>query len=106
MTDAEVICEFMEPKPTTPQPVGLYDESPGGWWTLHPDGWVPNCDSLDRLREVEARLTEEQWLRYVDALIDHMPEFPRKGEIIHASAEQKIAALAAVIRSNAEGARG
>ena len=52
-----------------------------------------------RLHEVEARLTDEQWLAYVDALIAAMPQkFPRKGEVIHATAEQKLRALAEVLR--------
>lgn len=109
LSDAEVICQWMEPKPKTI--CGSLEHTAAlrsiKWWIVKPRGahlgepvdWTPCLLGLDRLHEIEAKLSEEQWLNYVDALITLMPKFPRKGEIVHASAEQKIKALAAVLRA-------
>lgn len=113
LTDEEVICAFMEPKP----PDGAYPRalSDAGWWkvawsnALQKSQWLPNNDkaaSLDALWEVEERLTEEQWGQYcIRAQVDlydpawgnHPGGMDRP--IIHATAEQKIRALAAVLRT-------
>ncbi len=117
MTDAEVICQWMEPKPPD-QLTGQSGISEGGWWKRR---WSvrgqqfkhwPNddkTDSLDTLREVEAKLTDAQaakynsrldWVMREPNLIDRDDHHLTIAEtsIWHATAEQKIAALAAVLR--------
>ena len=89
--DAEVIRRWMQ---------GCYPWPAEGhlryWWTVDPL-------TLDALHEVEARLTDEQWKRYVPRFDAYstMPSsnwFTLSKPFLHATAEQKIAALAAVIR--------
>lgn len=109
MTDAEILCGFMEKRPEA----GPWSHRPwrslsrGGWWTASddrnpdtaPDVWFPVALTLDRLRLVEARLTDMQWLLYQTALSGDTPEDQvRWRDLIHASAEQKITALAAVLK--------
>jgi len=100
LSDEEVICGFMEPKP---EGSWMRDIQPT-WWYFStfdlPIGWhVVNLD-LEQLHEVEARLKDAQWRTYIDLIV------PVKGNIyeeckafIHASAAQKIKALAAVLRN-------
>lgn len=111
MTDVEVICNWMEPKLVNDKFSEEAWESvmaatldgnplpatPKGWW-----GWVcvyehgdkpelrPACLSLDRLWKAEERLSPGQRLNYSQKLISMWPW--------HATAEQKIKVLAAVIR--------
>jgi hypothetical protein len=112
LTDAEVICGFMEERPVKHSGVG--HDTP--WWYaanhfIDQDEteteYVPIFDAcaeiekLGRLREVEERLTELQWTHYKYCLTD--TSIRRHGcgltqFFIHASAEQKTQALAAVIR--------
>lgn len=113
MSDEEVICAWMEPRPETPAVRDwLTRYSDQLWWVLtdkpdgSPAGWLPGKLTLDRLRLVEERLTEEQWARYgelhflrAEALCGGRDDF-RKG-MLHASAAEKIRALAAVIRESA-----
>lgn len=112
MTDQEVICNWMEPRSN-----GLFDPgtvSLGGWWWANTQQQFEpfDVDSLDRLREVEARLSDEQWEVYLSHLWD-ISDGLRQSDydagrsqlshffsrfLAHASAEQKIAALAAALR--------
>lgn len=94
-SDEEVICEWMEPG----------REIPGNWmqyigWGR---GWRPCTLTLDRLHEVEARLTDEQWKPYIMKLLPWQSLNKLYVEqlfcLLHATAEQKIKALAAVIQS-------
>lgn len=102
LTDAEVICGWMEPKPVRIWPQDIPD---GHWWSaLWSTGtgwsWIPATLDLDALHEVEARLSEDEWWIYLGEL-----HVATKGvaayayrHLIHATAAQKIAALAAVLR--------
>lgn len=112
LTDEEVICEFMEAKPEAFLATGSQAHpSVGGWWRSDfrftspspNDGeyyWKPRKLTLDALHEVEARLTDEHWKEYCW-------RFQRGGmcswwenqrDFLHASAEQKIKALASILR--------
>ena len=105
LTDAEVISTFMEP---LPERHTRSRDSEGGWWRWigigqgsHWEVPVVGCFTLDRLREVEGRITELQWTKYEYELAD--ASIRRHGcaltqFFIHASADQKKQALAAVIR--------
>ena len=85
MTDEEVISKWM-------------NEQTGS------GNWFPQMLRLDTLHTVEARLSDEQWALYEN-------HFARKDkpnawystfryrDLLHATAEQKIKALAAVIRA-------
>ena len=104
----EIIATFMEPNPVSRT---RSRDSEGGWWRLigadrATAEWEVaffDCWTLDRLREVEARLTDEQWWSYekfvrdipYDQFIDNSIRCA-----LHASAEAKIVALAAVIGTN------
>lgn len=97
MTDATVICEWMESKPD-PQAMGGFD-----WWTLACGRsgmvWVAQRLTLDMLHLVEARLTDEQWRAYQLRLgYNFRSEKPYIRCMIHADAPTKIGALAAVLR--------
>jgi hypothetical protein len=118
MSDEEIICQFMEPRP---KPRGL--SVTATWWTTRtlltgtgPGGHFgsyqvaplieicPAGQRLGMLYEVEERLTGEQWCWYEAQLRRITGGTPR--QIIHASAAQKIKALAAVLRSSDGDARG
>lgn len=96
MTDEEVIASFMEPKPTWSS-----SDRNGEWWWCWDHRWHSCKLDLDALHEVEARLTNEQWDAYANLMMDpagiHHTRF-----LLHASAEQKIEALAAVLRPEVE----
>lgn len=110
MTDAEVICSFME---KTPRRVRYFDEhmSSATWWRrdivqnngqgiVYSD-WTPCELTLDALREVQRRLTDEQWHEYERGLRCVPFDGPVNSVtrvFIHATAEQKIRALAVVLR--------
>jgi hypothetical protein len=125
MTDAEVICAFMEPiskwtNAAKKQGIGPDGHRTWVWWEWRPmtDPFIfPKRLTLDRLREVQERLTDAQWESYEEQMtgqqvFDEMdgvyrsPKFPRGWSVerflLHASAEQKIAALAAVLRDASE----
>ncbi|MCE5309605.1 MAG: hypothetical protein LLG20_18370 [Acidobacteriales bacterium] len=113
MTDAEVICEFMEPRPTKRPNEYALGQCHRDWWAgTITERWAPVfevCDPIEylgRLHEVEAQLTEEQWLDYKCALLEgvphstwHMASFKAS---VHALADQKIRALAELIRAGKE----
>ena len=119
MTDAELICTFMEPhapKDGTGYPSGVLKKfSPEGWWRYSMVSclWkLPTLtvgsplESLGRLHLVEERLTERQWRDYQRLLTEPVwsssnPAVDGKA-MIHATAEQKIRALAAVLREQVE----
>jgi hypothetical protein len=105
MTNEEIICTFMEPRPEC-APIDICDESE--WWVAGQDKetlvlvWRPASLTLDRLREVEARLSEDRWreyARYMDSITGD--GLDRVQDLLHASAEQKIEFLAEVLRSGA-----
>ena len=101
-TDAEVVAGFMEPRPV----ICLGSRHAASWWirNLLEDSprWYPNhifCNSLDALHLVEARLTDEQWQRYKSMTVinGNLGEIYWK-RLLHASAADKLKALAAVLR--------
>lgn len=99
MSDAEIICAFCEPKPTDTLPDTVRGTK---WWRLSLKGylarWIPKYLGLDALHEVEARLTDEQWDRYASLMMD--PAGIRHTRfLLHATAGEKIKALAAVLRA-------
>lgn len=99
-TNAEVIASFMEPIPKT-EDYNTDDFSPDGWWeavfqTEYCVGWTPCRLTLNECREVEARLTDEQWRDYLNAFPDDWIGYTQFW--VHASAEQKIVALATMLR--------
>lgn len=81
------------------------------WWVLlDPNApWRPVPLTLDRLHEVEARLMDLQWKRYRSEfrqVVERSDGTHSKDlwvrSALHATAEQKIKALAAVIRAEAK----
>jgi hypothetical protein len=108
LSDQEVICAWMERRPKdgdSPQTV-----SESGWWAAiwsvfnqrwqwHPDN--RRTESLDALWEVEERLTGAQSWPYSDLLCRAVWEAAGSEvtfAVIHATPEQKIRALAQVLR--------
>jgi hypothetical protein len=89
MTDAEILCQFMEPKPPECD-LRTFERL---WWTVEGGArWSPRNLTLDAIWEIEERLTKEQWGRY-QMLFPH-----RRRETLHADAPTRIRALAAVLR--------
>ena len=106
ISDAEVICGFMQPRTDcTDWPFGGRSDF---WWqgvnnsSRIPAGWEPRPLTLDRLWEVEERLTAEQRWAYSDVLCLKViwPTQPSEStfSVVHATAAQKITALAIVLR--------
>jgi hypothetical protein len=106
-SDEEIICTWMETRPkyvSQGQPGWIEDDQWNAhhrWWKWFVDkDWqhLPVDLDLDALWEVEERLTGEQWGEYSGLLMD-----PRGVNhtrfLLHATAEQKTKALAAVLRS-------
>jgi len=106
MSVGEIICAFMEPKPLGEAFLSQTYRgdvfTDGDFWMAdeYTTVWHVAPLTLDRLHLVEARLTDKQWPVYVAGLSKDS-DIMRMGAIfglIHATAEQKITALAAVIR--------
>ena len=120
MTDGEVICAWMEPKPDTYNAATAMAAAKSGkdnpiWWVTDGRTWTlrPRELDLDALWEVQDRLTDEQWERYeCEMLAQWTPEaigLTMHGEVrhyLHATAEQKIRALAAILRPLVGQSRG
>ena len=96
-SDAEVICAWMEPKPDN-----RTTNVQTNWWMFLclDSGWVPRKLTLDRLWEVEERLTEKQRGEYYFIFWERRDR-ENWWTLLHATSEQKIKALAAVIREGA-----
>lgn len=115
--DWDLICTWMEEKPISTVHPGIEEAYNvkwwiWGWWYTAPSqpnierpvayGWKPRSLNIDACHKVEARLTEEQWALYAHHLCAGY-DFEDIGLVlyrdwIHATAEQKIKALAAVLR--------
>jgi hypothetical protein len=97
MTDQELICAWMEPRPI-PSKNG-WRSSP--WWKRKLRGARdyahPRELDLDALWEVEERLTNEQWEKYLHEFARTQGYWPLR-TLLHATPEQKIRALAQVLR--------
>jgi hypothetical protein len=102
--DAFLICDWMEPYPTNAPEYWANNHEPaiGGWWVAIKlnagiNAWIARPLTLAALWDVEARLTEEQWTRYATLMMD--PAGVKHTRfLLHATAEQKVKALATVIR--------
>jgi len=95
MTDEEVICTWMEPKPDGRAKRGA---SKGLWWIrVRGVRWFPSVLTLDRLWEVEDRLIHQGRADEYRYSLVH-----RDAYFFHATAAQKIKALAAVLRPEVE----
>lgn len=110
LSDVEIISEFMEARP----PAAEYAVGSQWWrWLSGPNAILYICEPLEmlgRLHEVESRLNDKQWLHYGvccwkwyteaetanDYEISHLNRWRRL--LMHLSPEQKIKALAAVLR--------
>jgi len=119
VTDEEILCEFMESRPEPPK-LGQYlpaKLSPVKFWywkvSLLDDGKIagawhpvlavqPGIIYLGYLHLIEERLTDGQWQSYYLWLRDGWEgkEHPRR--LLHATAQQKIKALAQVLRPEVE----
>jgi len=104
VSDEEVIAAFMEPVPGFREID--YPKSIAGWWTA-PTGHtkVPAVLDLDALHEVEARLTEERWDLYISEFWKLSIGSTWARDYLHASAADKIKALATVLRPIVEAAQ-
>jgi len=113
--DRETICGWMEPRPTSKEGSAerLRDLGRVQWWRgqfvpPHRSGeWCPVYLSLDALHRVEERLNDRQRQRYAELLlgvtsdrIRHRFDYADAAALWHATAEQKIRALANVIRES------
>lgn len=118
MTDAEVVASWMEAKPSREETaVSDCGHSPERWWYWH-DDYVTGAEilahcplTLDQLHEVEKRLSDAQWQHYAVLMfhcccteartanpIEDLLTKNRRA-LLHATAEQKIRALAGVLRA-------
>lgn len=94
MTDAEVICAFMESRPPANT---IHVQRGADWWLWWGGEWTPIDLTLDALWKVEERLrlgSQEERRSYRN--------FGRSipaAQKWHATPEQKIAALAVVLRA-------
>lgn len=104
MTDAEIICEFMEPRPSG------YASGKGMKWWYPSAGYVSTAPfpvapielDLDALWLVEDKLSDEQWQEYASLMMDPSGERHTRF-LIHATPAQKISALARVLRGGQDG---
>jgi hypothetical protein len=108
MTDEEIICEFMEPKPkyvSQGQPGWIEDDewhNHHRWWNWFVDKNLNHTTrslDLDALWEVEERLMPEQRLVYWLELAKGGTPETGYWRLLHAAPTPRIKALAAVIRS-------
>ena len=98
MTDEEVLCTFMHPMPK------IYDPHTDWWKWRSGATFAPRKLTLDILHEIEERLTEEQWKAYRDEILRDTDMLGLwMVRLIHASAANKVRALAAVLRPVVEG---
>lgn len=92
LSDAEVICGLMEPKPEAE--FRYTSLEPTWWgWDFYIRKWKPRLLNLDALREVEQKLIDMAYSRQVRV------EYEMWAMVTwHLTAAQKIEALAKVIR--------
>lgn len=103
LSNEEVLCTFMASQPKRPgQTISR------AWWRsilrdLRADT-LAHIVGLEACREIEARLTAEQWEEYRIALsIPYLRNWPSIKDYIHLEASEKIIALAKVLRPTVEG---
>jgi len=108
VTNTEVLSQYMEPRPENP-PTCWWQVSSSRWWVgLHAPNdafrWAsildasPYIEKLGWMHLIEERLTKEQQRRYIDLLYAN-----RFWSLAHATADQKIEALASVLSKEVEG---
>ncbi len=95
MKNDEIICRWMEP---------TLSKNSGKWMLWTGFNFLPRHLSLDALHEVEAKLTDEQWTEYRGwFMVEHSMaghKVPLGSYLLHVTAEQKITALAAVLKES------
>lgn len=100
MTDDETICNFMEPNAEALATDDLHwhgiVSKPGGGWRIS----GPRTLDLDALWEVEELLTDEQWDAYQQLMLPIRTG--RRYRSGHATAEQKIKAIAKVLHASTQ----
>ena len=106
LNDAEIICGWMEPRPKDGSgPVVTTPDS--RWWVYNYTSDGANFDwnfvlstlTLDALHEVEARLTDQQgWFTRLLVPLPPITSMQYFRLVANATAEQKVKALAAVVR--------
>lgn len=109
MTNEEILCTFMEPKPTTlPRDWAESVVAWPDWWEEEDGEWQPvfnfcqEFEKLGLLWEIEEQLTEQHRWEYFDALLVSLNHArfscgPDMWPLIHATSEQKIDALSIVL---------
>ncbi len=123
MTDGEILCTFMEARPDkSPTDYRPWrDFSDAGWWVGNMPGgdphkahWVARLNACGEREElgwlhlIEVGLTEEQWHDYWRHILVRSwlgcadDQDYRARVFLHATAAQKIAALASVLRAEVE----
>lgn len=112
MTDEEILCTWMERRPAYTISATLTDGTDlPKWWEIGSEWeWVPIKLTLIELWEIQDRLSDEQWEVYYHnlgkysngGLVWNTPDRQFRWAL-HATPTQKIAALAAVLRSEVEG---
>jgi hypothetical protein len=132
MTDQEVLCWSMEPKPESVKGLALrysgnqdgtdaeHYTSPNGWWIADAEDGIlkPREITLNECREIQAPLTDQQWRHYcvlmfhtccreartTNLIEDELTKNRRP--LLHADATTRITALAAVLRPIVEAQHG
>jgi len=121
VTNTEILSQYMEPRPEHPpwswqSTIRWGAGSPLGWWCAKQEPevyghWVsildvcPDLEKLGRLHLIEERLTDEQWEFYHDELADafiRLCGHATARRYTHATADQKIEALARVLGPSAD----
>ena len=108
MSDADILSQFMEPRPALPPDRSQrFQKSLEGWWEAGRVRWHPifnTCSELKKLgycHMIEERLAEDQQWQYIEVLrrqIDRgVQNTAGTWHFLHATAEQKTKALAQVI---------
>jgi hypothetical protein len=113
MTNEEVICSYMEPSPPIKSFRIHYSgnedgqdeqmESPLRWWVADTEEKkiTPRTLTLVECWKVQERLTKEQGSDYINLILEMGnigDAFSFMWELVHATAEQKVKALAEIIR--------
>ncbi len=95
VSDAELICSWMQPKPSSDR--NLYDMD--GWWFFRNGSWHPRILTLDLLRQVEQKLIDQNKGHELDSLLCEWREYTG-GWIWHVDAIDRIKAVAHILRSS------
>lgn len=103
LSDETVICQYMETPPVIRDLMYGF-ASPDHWWRREAglDGsryWRPNTLTLDMLHKAEMKLPDELWGEYARLiLLENKGVVLYEKRLVHAGLQQKIRALAGVLR--------